>query len=156
MTASRRPDLAPPTSHATAEPQPQLEPVPVLPLEYAPPVAAGGRAWRRIVLVCLAAGLLTCAGAAFIIYADHVESVVLTGPVLFVTGLLTLLGGLFTRNRAASVVGAAHCGICLLFLLLVNLRRWSPNDAYVPFTVMGTIYTLAIIAPTLYAFSKAR
>ncbi len=32
--------------------------------------------------------------------------------------------------------------ICILFVALVNVRRWSPNDAEWPFTIMGGVYAL--------------
>ena len=131
-------------------------PVPVLPLEYAPPATAGGRVWRAILRVCLPLGLLTCVVGVALIYGYDVESVVGTGPLLFAVGLLTLVGGLLARNRVAVAVGAGHCGICLLFFGLVNLLNWSPNDAHFPFLVMGTVYTLVIAAPSVYAFPKAR
>ena len=131
-------------------------PVPVLPLEYAPPESSGGRVWRRIVLVCLALGLLTCVVGVILIFAYDVESVVITGPILFAIGLLTLLGDLFTRKGVAAVVGGGHCGICVLFFALVNLLRWSPRDAHFPFLVMGTIYTLVVAVPTVYAFTEKR
>lgn len=142
------PDATPRPAAATAAP------VPVLPLEYAPPASIAGRVWRRIVLVCLALGLLTCVVGVIVILAYDVESVVVTGPVLFVIGMLTLLGDLLTRKGVAAIVGGAHCGICLLFFLLVNLLQWSPNEAHSPFLVMGTIYTLVIAVPTVYAFTE--
>jgi hypothetical protein len=80
--------------------------------------------------------------------AAHTETVVITGPVLFTLGVLSLLGGLFTRDRLAAGLGACHCGVCVLFVILVNALRWSPDDAHDPFVAMGTIYTLGAAFPT--------
>ena len=153
MTTPQAQEIAPdPAAGPVAAP---AAPLPVLPLEYAPPAGTANRVWRCIVLICLPLGLLTCAIGVTAIHIVDVESVVVTGPGLFATGLLALLGGLFARNRVAAAVGAGHCAICLLFLLLVNLLHWSPGDAHFPFLVMGTVYTLAVAVPTVYAFADA-
>ena len=75
-----------------------------------------------------------------------VESVLVTGPILFTLGVLALLGGAFNRERWPVVLGAGHCGVCVLFLLLVNAFHWSPRDAKLPFVVMGAAYTF-LLAP---------
>ena len=153
MTRTGSPDLphdAPPPG-TDAGPGP----LPVLPLEYAPPAPAAARAriWRRIAYVCLAVAWPGCVAAVGFI-AAHTESVVVSGPVLFTLGVLALLGGLFTRDRVAAVVGACHCGVCVLFFVLVNVLNWGPDDAHVPFFVMGTLYTVAIAFPTAFAFTR--
>lgn len=155
MTHSAVPELPhdgpPPPGAAAGGPTP----VPVLALEYAPPspAAARVRIWRRIAYVCLAIAWPGCVAAVAFI-AAHTESVVVSGPVLFTLGVLALLGGLFTRDRVAAVVGACHCGVCVLFFVLVNLFRWGPDDAHDPFLVMGTLYTVAIAFPTAFAFTR--
>lgn len=154
MTTPQASQVAPDAAHGPVAAA--AGPVPVLPLEYAPPPTARGRVWRGILRVCLPLGLLTCVVGVALIYGVDVESVVGTGPVLFAVGLLTLLAGLYARNRVAVAVGAGHCGICLLFFGLVNLLEWRPDDAHFPFLVMGAVYTLAVAAPTFYAFLKTR
>jgi hypothetical protein len=140
-------------SHAPAPPE--VAPVPVLALEYAPPspATARQRIWRRIARVCLVAAWLTCVIALACITV-RTESVIISGAVICALGLLCLVGGLLTRERLTVVVGAGHCAICVLFVVLVNALRWSPRDAHTPFLVMGTIYTIAIAVPTAMIFVR--
>jgi hypothetical protein len=154
--------VTPPLTHPAPDVPPDPEapppaPIPVLPLEYAPPTDATtrSRTWRRIARVCLAAAWPACVVAVAAIHYKT-ESVIGTGPVLFTLGLLTLLGGLFTRDRPVAGVGACHCGICLLFFGLVNLLEWSPDEARNPFLVMGTVYTFAVAFPTGFALFRPR
>jgi hypothetical protein len=153
--ASDLPPNSPALSPAPPPEPPTPAPIPVLPLEYAPPAPAGGRWWRRIAFICLAVAWPLCLIALGAILYET-ESVVITGPILFTLGVLALLGGLFTRHRLVVALGAAHCGICLLFLLLVNAMEWSPDEAHVPFLVMGTVYTLALAVPTAIALGQHR
>ena len=149
------PAPSPPPPTPSAPPSPT--PLPVLPLEYAPAASADARTrtWRRITLVCLEVAGATCVvGLAAIAY--QTESVIVTGPILFTLGVLALVGGLFTRDRLAAALGASHCFICLLFVFLVNALRWSPDEAHLPFLVMGTVFTLAVIYPTALVYLHTR
>ena len=131
-----------------------VAPIPVLPLQYAPP-AAPRPLWRRISRVCLVAAWVICfAGVLLLIY--ETETVVGTGPALFVLGVLVLTGGLLTRQRLAAFVGGCHCGICLLFFGLVNMLGWSPDEARTPFLLMGKLYTIAVAFPTGAALMRMR
>ena len=130
-------------------------PIPVLPLEYAPPNPGAGRTWRWVSRVCVATAWPVCLVAMGALLAKT-ESVVITGPVLFTLGLLALLGGVFTRDFVMATIGAAHCFVCVLFVLLVNAFRWSPDEARAPFLVMGSVYSLGVFFPTLFAFARER
>jgi hypothetical protein len=131
---------------------PGAAPIPVLPLEYAPPPPAASRVWHRILTICLPAAYGCCVLALILIATVTVESVLFTGPTLFAAGLLTVVAGLFARRRVAAVVGACHCAICLLFVGLVNALHWGPRDAQTPFMLMGTVYSIAILFPTYLAW----
>jgi hypothetical protein len=128
------------------------DPVPVIPLAYArpdaePPALRG--AWGRAVRVCHVLALLCCAvGWALLAFVD-VETVVVSGPVLFVLGLVLIVAGGVTRSWRAVGFGAAHVGVCILFVALVNLRHWSPRQAEAPFTIMGSAYTSAAVFTAL-------
>jgi hypothetical protein len=131
------------------------EPLPVLPLEYAPPAPAVHRRWCRIARACAVVAWPCCLFTWALVAAGNVQTVLVGGPVIFVLGLLVLLGGIFGRNRWFVGVGVGHCAVCVLFLFLVNALHWGPPDARVPFTIMGAAYTLAAAAPTAIAL-KAR
>jgi hypothetical protein len=149
-----RPD-APQTPSSAAE-DARGAPLAVLPLEYAPPVIDEHPHWRWVVRKSLLLAWPVCCVGVLVLIAFHVESVVVSGPVLFTLGVLAAVGGVFTRDRFAVCLGVTHCAVCVLLFLLVNLLRWSPREAAHPFAVMGSIYTLATLAPTAWYFARAR
>lgn len=122
------------------------EPIPVISLAYAEPTAEPSRAWRGIVRVCHPLALLACAVAWVLLAAIDVESVMFMGPLLLVLGVLLTIGGVTAHDRRAMTFGIAHASVCLLFFGLVNVLEWGPNDAELPFAVMGGAYTLAVLA----------
>lgn len=126
------------------------EPVPVLPLEYAPPPAAGYPKWRRVARLSAMIAWPCCLIAWALLFVE-VESVLFTGPVIFTLGLLAVLGGALNREVFLVVLGAAHCAVCVLFVVLVNYFSWSPQEAEWPFITMGALYTF-VAAPVPTAF----
>jgi hypothetical protein len=115
------------------------EPIPVIPLEYAsqPGSTEAARRLRWWVL----AGWLACATATVLIAWVDVETVLITGPVIFLLGAWLLVRGLGLRSPGHAILGSAHCAICLLFFMFVQLFHWSPNRSFQPFLVMGVLYT---------------
>jgi hypothetical protein len=130
------------------------DPIPVLPLEYAPPMPPVHTKWRRIARVCALIAWPCCVVAWGLILSGRVETVLFTGPVIFILGVLTLLGGVFNRDRWFVVVGGGHCAVCVLFLVLVNAFHWSPREARFPFMCIGAVYTLAATVPTIIAMKE--
>ena len=129
------------------------EPRPVIALDYAPP-SPRATIWRAIVRWTVPLSWLCCVVGTFAILVE-VESVLVSGPVLFVLGLLTLIGGKMTGRRWVTGLGWGHVGICILYVGLVNLRGWSPSEAEAPFAVMSIVYTLATVAPSVMVFNKS-
>ena len=80
-----------------------------------------------------------------------VESVVITGPVLFVLGFGLMVTIWIGGARWTALVAAGHMCVCVLFFTLVNVLRWSPDDAHTPFMIMGGVYTLLIVPATVAA-----
>lgn len=127
-----------------------MDPQPVIPLGYAKerPSPFWERAGRWLVPGSWVVGLV---GWGLIEY--ETESVLLSAPVLFTTGVLLIIGGALNHARSSIVLGVIHCGICLLFVALVNLRNWSPTEAHEPFLIMGAMYLIvsgAITAAVLF------
>ena len=88
----------------------------------------------------MVAGAIVCVAAWGVIWIQ-VESVLFTGPLLLAIGAaLAVFAGL-ARDVPAVILGAAHCAVCVLFFGLVNMLHWSPDDARVPFLVMGAVYS---------------
>lgn len=132
------------------------EPVPVIPLEYAETPSDRPATWERVTRVAIVLAWLCCAiGWALIIFVD-VETVIASGPLLTALGLVMLFGGLRLRRPSYWVLGSAHCAICILFVVLVNVRHWSPADAATPFAVMGGMYALLATAGSAWAWFHGR
>jgi hypothetical protein len=96
-----------------------------------------------VLRVCHPLALACCVVTVLLIGMLSAEVAVVGGPVLATAGALMIVGGWMVGSRAAIAFGAAHVGICVLFVALVNLMSWSPRDAYGPFLAMGTLYALA-------------
>lgn len=99
-------------------------------------------------------GWAVCALAWVLIAAVDVESVVGTGPALFLIGLATVVAGARARYPAAWGLGLAHCAICIVFVALINLLSWNPSQAAGPFTVMGLAYTVVTLPICIIVFGR--
>jgi phosphopantothenoylcysteine decarboxylase/phosphopantothenate--cysteine ligase len=71
------------------------------------------------------------------------ESVELSGPIIFLLGLVVLVGG------ARAYLVAAHMGLCymslvLLLIALVNIFTWSPDEARGPFLLIGGLFLFSM------------
>jgi hypothetical protein len=117
------------------------EPIPVLPLEYEQVDATRAHAgrWLRLLVVLSSAA---CAVATALIPVVDVETVIISGPVIFVMGAAILIAAMRVRSPWHAVLGAGHCAICLLFFMFANWMGWGPPEARVPFAIMGLAYTL--------------
>ena len=108
-------------------------------------------AWTRVLI---AIGWLTCIIALGLIVIVSVESVLATGPILFLTGLASIITGLLAKYRRAAIVGAAYSGVSLLLFLLVVIFEWSPNQATGPFIWMGTVFNIVLVGLFEYAWKN--
>ena len=125
----------------------ETAPRPVIPLEYAQPTTARrARAWwlaaRACVVLC---GL--CLFVGWVLLFFDVETVIVTGPLLFVLGLALAVSAWRLKLMPAVMLGIGHCSICVLFVTLVNVRNWSPSEAEIPFRVLGGFYLLVVTVP---------
>jgi hypothetical protein len=94
--------------------------------------------------------LVCCALGTVVIAFVNVEVGVGSGLFISLSGLLLIVGGAINRDWRALGLGIGHIGVCLLFMLLVNLLLWGPGDAHVPFSIMGALYTIAAAAAALW------
>jgi hypothetical protein len=115
-------------------------PLPVLPLEYAPPALQGSTRLLRV-LGWLSIGITAVGTVAA---AVEVETVIVSGPALVVLGMVMIACGLARKQRALWIPGLAHLGIAGFFVMLVNVFGFSPTVARIPFPVMGGIYTIGV------------
>jgi hypothetical protein len=130
----------------------------VIPLEYAKPsTLPRRRAWVITAYVALATAALDVLVGVLLIALINAETVLATAPLLFACGLTLILAGRRLRLLLVGLLGLAHCAVCLLFSMLVNVRHWSPNEATMPFTVMGGAYLIGVALPvSAVAFLRVR
>ncbi|MGE5608011.1 MAG: hypothetical protein ACM359_02050 [Bacillota bacterium] len=102
----------------------------------------------------LGLGILCTLCAWLAIPLIDVESVLISGPVLTIIGLTTILYGMRHGYHQVAAVGAGHVAICILFASLVNILSWGPNAAREPFMLMGAIYTM-LMAPLSWLVGRA-
>ena len=119
------------------------QPLPVIPLEYEHPQVAAVARPGRALRVCVILAWAACVLAWMLIVGVDVISVIATGPIIALLAGMVAVRGLIERRAGFTVLGAAHLGICLLFIVLVNLFRWSPGEAQKPFTVIGALHVVA-------------
>jgi hypothetical protein len=130
------------------------DPLPAIPLQYATPQTTPRRRSAGAVTWCLWAGWVGCAIAVALIPIAGVESVLLTGPVIFLLGLMAVLGGAWARAPWAVAAGAGHCAACALLVVLVNLLNWSPDRATDPFLWIGGVYTVVSLPMVMFAVRR--
>lgn len=118
------------------------EPIPVIPLAYADPGDQPRSGWNTTAAIA-AALALSCVIVGWLLLMWEVESVLATGPALFILGAIMTICGVRLGAHWYIWQGSVHCALCLLFFALVNVRNWSPQHAEKPFMLMGGLYALA-------------
>lgn len=156
MVPTPPPFAQPPPSGTPPPPvAPPLAPAPLKVLEYHVPLAGepGAGRWSWVGRWTAALAWAACAAGTALIFWE-VESVMATGPVLLILGVLLTVAGLVARRTLWALLGSGHVAVCVLFVALVNLRDWSPRQAEAPFEAMSVLYTLASAAPSWLAFRR--
>src|SRR5689334_5441589 len=99
------------------------------------------------------AAWITCVLAWLLILYPTVETVLVSGPLIFALGAALLIVAWQTKSPRHMILGAAYCAICLLFFMLVQQFKWGPGTARTPFAVMGGAYAGAAAAATIWVQS---
>lgn len=115
--------------------------------------ALSQRRWITAARWLVAAGGVVCA-LALALLPVSVESVLFTGPLLFLIGVAMIVAGNLTRYLLAALLGTAHCTICILFFALVQIRNWGPTSARERFVAMGVLYAIAVIPVSMLAWLR--
>ena len=100
---------------------------------------------------CLGAALasliqILLLSVAVIIAAIEIETIVASGPVLSVTGVVVAIYGWRSRSIPAGIVGLSAFLMSIFLVVLINLLDWSPRAAQFPVSVILMVYE-AIITP---------
>jgi hypothetical protein len=114
-----------------------LNPTSTAPLEYAKPDLWPPPRAQWVYWAVGASWLTACVGTAIIYW--NVESVLFSGPLLLLRGLLISIRSLNRQDGLGIAIGSFNCFICLLLFGLVQLLRWSPQDALYPFRMDGNV-----------------
>jgi hypothetical protein len=117
-------------------------------LNYAPPPSSAAR-WVQAVRWLLPITWLLYLLAVALIWLTDVESVIGTGPFIFVGGVCCLLTGLQLKQMDVTLLGAGHVGVCCALFAAVVLLKLSPDDARIPFTMAGSLWLVLTLVPTL-------
>jgi hypothetical protein len=125
------------------------ETLPAIPLQYQSPIRRPRRRWLSLGRWAVLIAWPMCLLAWFLLFVE-VETVLVTGPVILLLGLVAIIGGIVHRSWWLVVIGVWHVTLCLLFVALVNLRHWSPDDSRDPFIIMGLVHLILTLSLTLY------
>jgi hypothetical protein len=104
----------------------------------------------------LAIAWIVCLIALLLIGISYVKSVLMTGPIIFSLGACAVVLGWRSQNTSMTVTAIMNCGVCILFVTLVNLLHWTPDTARNPFLIMGLIHCLVITVLTCVAARNFR
>lgn len=108
--------------------------------------------WARRTLV---ASWFCCAMAWLLIVLVDIESVLVTGPLIFLMGAILILLSRNPRFVRGMALGFCHIFVCLLFFGLVQVFHWRPGQAHAPFALMGLCYVTMTIMLTFWALRRA-
>ena len=135
---------------------PAPQPIPAIALEYAHSVTSPRGLERKIALICLLVAAAACLIGWPLIFWET-ETVIGSGAVLFSAGASLFVFAVRLKHRPSMALGLAHCGICALFVGLVNALGWGPRAATVPFLVMAGVYNVVVNVPmTLICYRSLR
>lgn len=91
---------------------------------------------------------------AVIAAAVDIESIVVTGPVFTVLGILVALGSLASRSPYNAVFGLSAGAMSLACLVWIASLSWSPSDAQQPVTTALLCYETLIVPIGLLALRR--
>ena len=106
------------------------------------------RLWIILQMVVAIAG---CVAAFY-----DVETIVATGPILSIVGILGAMTCFKRRFFLGLWINTSAPAVSLGVFLLIFLRRWSPSYAQGPVPIIGTIYTVAICVMGILAILQTR
>lgn len=107
--------------------------------------------WLQIVVIIVQ----TFVGLATLAACIDIESITVSGPILFCIGLVLLL---VTRRRRFGFEWVAlwHTIFPVFIVVLIWVQSWSPSEAQVPVSVICGIYALIISLMVLRILRRNR
>ena len=84
----------------------------------------------------------SCVGAAVACYS--IFTIVFSGPILFVSGLVLVIATRISKAIATSWIGMVSMLFCAAVTIAINAMHWSPTEAQFPIGTACVIFAFAI------------
>lgn len=81
----------------------------------------------------------------YVVMLFEVESVLASGPIITVCGLILLTSAAFVWQWSLVWLGLSDLVICGLFYGGVKVFHWGPADAALPFRLAGAFYLIWLV-----------
>lgn len=105
--------------------------------------SASTRGASLVRTIIIAATVVSMVGWG-LLFAE-VRSVLVTGPIVLVLGLILLIRSIRLHFPSGLALGILHCAVPILLTLLVAAMSWSPEESKWPFVGIGGLYLAATL-----------
>ena len=109
------------------------------------PRRATSRRWRIAAVLVTVTWSLAIA-ALILVWTTEIESIVISGPILFVVAVVALIFAAVARARLFIIAAAVETIVPVAIFLMIYLAELSPGRSYVPVTLIALGY-LGGLAP---------
>jgi drug/metabolite transporter (DMT)-like permease len=82
------------------------------------------------------------------------ESIIFSGPIFALVGVLIAIMAFRERNSAAIIYGCSAVAFALLIVLLINYNRWSPAQGDLPITLLALGYAAVSFPVSFWLLSR--
>jgi hypothetical protein len=111
-----------------------------------------GSAAVDILVVVHSIGTLLATIAAW----DVIQSIILSGPILGVTGLTVALLSFRGRRPIGFHYGLAAPTVAIVSFFFINFLSWSPSEAWMPVGALATVFSVISIPACVAAVLEHR
>jgi len=107
----------------------------------------------RVLRICIGLQCTTIVLGVSAAFYD-IESIVVTGPVLFLIGIFLALCNRQHEHLTSLAFGLSGPAISIICLALINLLNWSPTDAQHPVSIIAAVYTTIALPTGLFLWTR--
>lgn len=120
---------------------------------YRPPITAATTkpAIRYFSINTATILLLSTIICGLIAEAYEHETIVGSGPVLFLVGATLFVLALRLRQILTAVIGALSVLVCVLVVFLINYNGWGPVEGDAPITVIIWVYAFIVVPLSVWS-----
>lgn len=113
-------------------------------------VPKGQYFWVRLLLILQLMTALIGNVAAFV----DVETIVASGPILSILGILVTIASLRRRFHLGLWIGMSGPAISLIIFLVIFLQHWNPSEAQKPIPILAALYVAVVCLLGLAALQR--